>query len=295
LALESGAGFRYNAQVHFPRNFWRRSASVPGVFGKLIEGSRWIRLTAVVLISGVVAFFSSCSTVTRTVVAPPQIEGAVFVGNKACADCHTNIARMFPMSPHARHYKDSPEWASIAGCESCHGAGSKHVAAGGGRGRFIVNPRQDPGACLTCHVAEHAEFSLPSHHPVMEGNMSCVSCHDPHGREIFKPAGGLAMARVNESCATCHREQARHFVYEHKALREGCVSCHSPHGSINAKMLVERDVNLCLKCHAQQQGASGQVMIGKQDHTFLVSRGTCWSAGCHTAVHGSNVSPRMLH
>jgi hypothetical protein len=23
--------------------------------------------------------------------------------------------------------------------------------------------------------------------------------------------------------------------------------------------------------------------------------GTCWSAGCHTAVHGSNFNPRQLY
>lgn len=244
---------------------------------------------------GALGLLASCSTVTRTVSAPPQIEGAHFVGNKTCADCHTNIARMFPASPHARFYKDDPQWAGATGCESCHGAGSKHVAAGGGRGRFIVNPGKDPTSCFQCHLEAHAEFSLPHHHPVAESHMGCVQCHDPHGREIFKPAGGLAMARVNQSCAGCHREQARHFVYEHEALREGCVSCHTPHGSIHSKLLAERDSNLCLKCHAQVQSASGQVIIGKLDHTFLLSAGTCWSAGCHSAVHGSNIHPKMLH
>ena len=95
--------------------------------------------------------------------------------------------------------------------------------------------------------------------------MNCVQCHDPHGGDIFKPAGGLAMARQNESCAQCHRDQTRPFVFEHPAMREGCATCHNPHGSINHKMLVESDPNLCLRCHAQVQGASrsaGQIYIG---------------------------------
>jgi predicted CXXCH cytochrome family protein len=124
-----------------------------------------------------------------------------------------------------------------------------------------------------------------------------VQCHDPHGSDIMKARGGLAMARLNENCAQCHREQARPFVFEHEALREGCTVCHTPHGSINSKLLVQRDANLCLKCHAQTQSLSGRMFIGKQDHSVLVfadvSQGACWSAGCHPAIHGSNTSRKM--
>lgn len=260
-------------------------------------GNPW-RITIAFLFSGLClggAILSSCTTLQRTVSAPPEIEGATFVGNKTCADCHTNITRVFVASPHGRFYKDDLKWAAISGCESCHGPGSKHVAAGGGREKFIVNPRKDPASCYQCHLEVHAEFNLPHHHPVIENRMNCVDCHDPHGREIFKPAGGLAMARLNESCAQCHREQSRPFAFEHEALREGCTACHTPHGSINSKLLVERDNNLCLKCHSQVQLTPGQVVIGKLDHSSFVRRGACWSSGCHTAIHGSNINPRMLY
>ena len=224
-----------------------------------------------------------------------MIEGAEFAGNQACIDCHGNIVRSFAGSPHARFYHDDPASAGITGCESCHGAGSKHIAAGGGRGIFIVNPGKDPANCVQCHVEVNAQFHLPNHHPVVEGQMNCVQCHDPHGRDIMKPAGTLAMSRLNESCATCHREQTKPVLYEHEALREGCVTCHQPHGSVNSKLLVERDNNLCLKCHAQVQATPGEIVIGKRIHTADVRRMTCWSAGCHTAIHGSNIHPRMLY
>jgi predicted CXXCH cytochrome family protein len=256
----------------------------------------WLSASIALSILGLASLvWSSCSTLTRTVVAPPEIEGASFVGNQSCADCHTNISRIFPASPHGRFYKDDLKWASFAGCESCHGPGSKHVAAGGGRGKFIVNPGQDAASCYQCHLEVHAEFKLPHHHPVVENRINCVDCHDPHGRDIRKPAGGLAITQLNQSCAQCHREQARPFAFEHEALREGCTTCHNPHGSINSKLLVERDNNLCLKCHAQVQAAAGQIVIGKLDHSSFVRRGACWSSGCHTAVHGSNISPRMLY
>jgi DmsE family decaheme c-type cytochrome len=167
------------------------------------------------------------------------------------------------------------------------------VAAAGAR-EFIVNPGRDPAACFACHLETHAEFSLPQRHPVLEGRMTCGQCHDPHGQDIMKPAGGLAMARLNESCAGCHREQVRPFVFEHEALREGCVACHQPHGSINPRQITQRDANLCLRCHAQVQ-QPGAVMIGKLDHAQYLRLGGCWSAGCHTAIHGSNIHPKMLY
>ena len=244
------------------------------------------------------AILVSCATGSRVALEPPLIEGAAFVGNKTCYECHTNIARGFPSSPHARLHVEIVSLTEATGCEGCHGPGSKHVAGGGGRGRFIINPGRNPEVCFNCHLETHAQFNLPEHHPVREGKMNCVQCHDPHGRDIMKPARSLAMARLNEQCASCHREQTRPFVFVHEALREACTSCHQPHGSINAKMLIERNNNLCLKCHAQTPGigaGSGKIYIGQYDHTARLRMGTCWSAGCHMAVHGSNIHPKLLY
>ena len=238
---------------------------------------------------------ASCSTLQRSVIAPPEIEGATFVGTKSCYECHTNYVRSFPGSPHARVHFQPVKAAGDAGCEVCHGPGSKHVEVGGGRGRFIINPGRDPSACYACHLQTHAEFNLPNHHPIPEGHMNCVQCHDPHGFDIMKPARGLAMARLNESCAECHREQTKPHVFEHEALRDGCMTCHQPHGSVNPKMLVERDNNLCLKCHAQTHSAAGEIYIGKEPHGAHLALGGCWSAGCHTAVHGSNINPHLRY
>lgn len=264
----------------------------------------WLAAGSVVLVlAGIV--LASCGTVSRTLVASPQIPGASFIGNQQCFYCHTNYASSFQGSV---HFRVRSSWNEVPGgtsCESCHGPGSKHAEAPRERAQFIVNPRKEPAACYSCHQDVELQFRLPQHHPLPEGRMNCVQCHDPHGREIFKPSPGqghgrvaslgLGMARQNEQCASCHREQARSFVFEHEAMREGCVSCHNPHGSINAKMLTERDSNLCLKCHAQIQPKAGELWIGKVNHKTHLSFGSCWSAGCHTAVHGSNFQPSMLY
>lgn len=261
-------------------------------------------LLALILLAGMLPIFGllcvSCIGPTpRAVAVPLEIAGASYVGDHACFDCHSNICRVFPQSPHGRMRLEGAALAGDHGCEACHGPGSRHIAAGGGRGKFIINPGQAPEACLNCHLESASQFRLPAHHPVLEGKMNCVQCHDPHGLDIFKPASGLAMARINQGCAECHRDQARPFIFEHEAMREGCTNCHNPHGSVNAKMLVQRDSNLCLRCHAQAQGPGaggvGALYIGNIDHTSYVRLGACWSAGCHTAVHGSNAHPRLFY
>ena len=266
----------------------------------VVNCGRWLAGSGLVL--GAVAFtllVNSCSTTSRVVLAPPPaIEGAAFVGDKVCADCHATITRVFPASPHARLHLEIAGMSGQQGCEACHGPGSKHVAAGGGS-KFIVNPKHDPAACFQCHLDTHAEFSLPQHHPVVEGRMDCVQCHDPHGMDIMKPATALGLSRQNDTCAGCHRQETKPFVFEHAALREGCAICHNPHGSVNAKLLVQRDNNLCLRCHVQVVEPStvgpGIIVIGKEDHTSHLRYGACWTAGCHTAVHGSNINPYLFY
>ena len=79
-------------------------------------------------------------------------------------------------------------------------------------------------------------------------------------------------------------------------MREGCASCHNPHGSVNAKLLTIRDGNLCLRCHAQnRRNGTTALFIGNVDHTGYVRYGTCWTAGCHAAIHGSNTQPRYFY
>ena len=62
--------------------------------------SHW-RLATLICSGFVAVILISCATVTRTVVAPPEIQGAEFVGSKTCAECHENISRDFPTATHA--------------------------------------------------------------------------------------------------------------------------------------------------------------------------------------------------
>jgi DmsE family decaheme c-type cytochrome len=146
--------------------------------------------------------------------------------------------------------------------------------------------------CYQCHADVRGQFSLPSHHPVPEGRLSCTQCHSPHKGSIHA-GGGTALLSENDACIRCHSAQRGPFVFEHEALREGCTVCHAPHGSVNAKLLTVRNANLCFKCHFQQQLSGGGLSIGGSQHDVRVKLGTCWTAGCHEAVHGSRVSSSL--
>ncbi len=44
-------------------------------------------------------------------------------------------------------------------------------------------------------------------------------------------------------------------------------------------MLTVRDANLCLKCHFQQQGQGGAILIGGADHTTRLQPGHLLARG----------------
>ena len=215
---------------------------------------------------------------------PDGMKGAKYVGTETCVTCHEKEGKEFMLSTHARISNDKVEGAP-QGCEMCHGPGSIHADAGGGKGKGdIINPRKSPEICFTCHMDKKMEFRLPYHHPVLEGKMSCADCHNLHGTEA-RPWSATSMGDINEACFKCHKDQRGPFIWEHEALREGCTTCHKVHGSINDKMLVVRDSNLCLRCHIQTDFPT----IGNRSgHSADLPRGTCFSAGCHQQVHGSN-------
>src|SRR5262249_4686560 len=240
----------------------------------------------------VAAALISCSTTQsqRTVMAPPTIPGATFVGSETCAQCHEEIHRDFNTATHMRLKAEGPNALNV-GCESCHGPGSTHNQSGGARGT-IINPRRSPETCFNCHREMAGRFQLPNHHPVPEGKISCADCHNPHkGPAII--GSGTALSTEQDTCGKCHIAQRGPFVFEHEAVREGCTTCHQPHGSVNARMLIERNHVLCLKCHFQQQTVGGKIYIGGQEHSGRLSRGTCWSGGCHEAVHGSQIGSSL--
>lgn len=211
------------------------------------------------------------------------LKKATYVGMDTCAQCHDKEYKEYKLSPHYRIFvkKDT---AGAEGCETCHGPGSIHVDNGGGIGVGIINPKKDPEICFTCHTDKKMQFRLPYHHPVLEGKMSCTDCHDAHGIDV-SPWTATSENGVNEVCFKCHTDKRGPYIWKHDALKDGCTVCHQVHGSVNDKMLIANDYNLCLRCHAV---VTSPTFYGHSSSRW--AEGTCWTAGCHPTIHGSNFS-----
>ncbi len=259
----------------------------------MIKRPKWTKKS--LMIGGAAAWgllLISCMMVDRTAVVPPQIPGATYVGTKECTQCHEEQTGHFATATHAKLALADAKVGNT-GCEACHGPGSLHVKAGGGRGT-IINPKKSPEACFQCHLDKRGQFALPNSHQVMNGKMSCADCHDPHEGPAIKGTGASLEAE-NETCTKCHTAQKGPFIFKHNAMKEGCIACHNPHGTVNQKMLVARDANLCLRCHLEVSSTPGTLNVGGEDHRSRLNSTTCWGVGCHEAIHGSNINKALRY
>jgi predicted CXXCH cytochrome family protein len=138
-----------------------------------------------------------------------------------------------------------------------------------------MQPRsQKNDACLKCHQAQVGEMSLPYHHPLREGKISCVDCHDPHGGS---GRNNLRTANVNQLCLGCHAQYRGPFAYQHPPVMENCMSCHTAHGSPNTNLLSVSQPALCLQCHAAHHNGANLPLVDR-------------CTNCHASIHGSDIA-----
>jgi DmsE family decaheme c-type cytochrome len=182
-----------------------------------------------------------------------------------CLGCHAGQASRF-------EFRTSDHGLSNVACTDCHGEHRSHRAE-----HLLESPL--PRLCYGCHLEVRAQFALPEHHKVDEGVVSCLDCHEAHGRRALAPL----RASESRACLRCHGDIEGPFVFEHAALvTEGCVRCHEPHGSVNRHLLVRQQVaQLCYECHAVTP--ANHLQPSFRDCTR-----------CHVSIHGSNVDPRFL-
>jgi DmsE family decaheme c-type cytochrome len=186
---------------------------------------------------------------------------AHFVGDKVCLGCHSTQAAEFQKTLMGRISLTQP---GKFACENCHGPGSAHAKAGGGRGvgGIMSFETDDPrtseeknSVCLACH--ERGDRTLWQGSVHEERNLACVNCHT-----IMKSVSRknqLKTAFEPDTCFQCHKDRrAQMFRSSHMPMREGkivCSDCHNPHGSITESLLKKDSINdVCYTCHAEKRG-----------------------------------------
>jgi DmsE family decaheme c-type cytochrome len=205
-------------------------------------------------------------------------------GETTCTACHDGHRfESWSMSAHR---------SNGVSCTDCHTAHAAH-----GTPRASVTE-----TCLSCHNEVRAAGYMPSHHPVAEGKMTCVDCHDPHGGD-----GEFAQdGNVREMCFTCHAGYEGPFIYDHAPAAENCLICHSPHGSVADNLLKQQEPTLCLNCHSMHFHAGVVGVDGEFDTPQAPDRGgvstpDAWKrvmltkcTQCHTEIHGSDLPSQSI-
>lgn len=100
--------------------------------------------------------------------------------------------------------------------------------------------------------------------------------------QFFEPLEGLEAPDdvTGVDCAMCHGDAAQQVEHPHAPAFEGsCDSCHQTVGEGGHGALISDTRSLCLSCH--------------QDMPEHYPALTCWTANCHSDVHGSNVDPYL--
>ncbi|HXH28401.1 MAG TPA: DmsE family decaheme c-type cytochrome [Candidatus Polarisedimenticolia bacterium] len=218
-----------------------------------------------------------------TVVLDPE----KYAGMEVCATCHEDKAREVAKTVHGAAKLPARIAKPLWGCEGCHGPGKAHAESGGDTSLIHrlsqATPEERTAVCLSCHGGQDERINFRrSEHQI--GQVSCDSCHAPHGE------GGherLLRKEPNDLCFSCHGEKRNDFSLPfHHKVPEGlmkCVDCHNQHGGFTRQQRAFGTDAPCLRCHSDKQGPF------TYEHLALRLEGC---TGCHLP-HGSN-NPRLL-
>ncbi len=200
---------------------------------------------------------AACFAAFIAITSAPAIAQAP--GPEVCANCHEDYVASFRASMHGTK-ADPRTPVSHGGCAVCHGDGTEHVKAGGGRGvggiknlgSKTLPAEEKTKVCLTCHQGGSRIHWQSSTHGTRD--VACSNCHKVHvAQDTVRDK-----QTQTEVCFTCHKEQraqvnrpVHHPVIEGKM---SCSSCHNVHGD-NPKQLVRATVNeTCFSCHMEKRG-----------------------------------------
>jgi DmsE family decaheme c-type cytochrome len=219
--------------------------------------------------------------------------------SSVCLSCHESNRHLAFWSA-GKHKKND---VACSDCHSLHGTPGAGSSIALNKPNPSVTPYQTTSrqlqyeTCTSCHRQIRSQLLKPSHHPIIEGRITCNDCHNPHG------ALSQAMVKaesIPQLCTSCHAEKRGPFIWGHPPVEENCLTCHNSHGSNHARLLAEKAPNVCQDCHdaARHPGTvydarGGWRPVAPQTapapNTRLIARGC---VNCHFQVHGSN-APAM--
>jgi DmsE family decaheme c-type cytochrome len=207
------------------------------------------------------------------------------VRSGVCLTCHENQPGRAMWASGVHRKKD----VSCSDCHTTHGYARTAKGYGTTLTGLGYSPTWEYQTCGKCHLDIKAQVNRRSHHPIIEGRVTCSSCHQPHGT---MDQYMIRAASTNQLCYKCHAEKRGPFMWEHPPVEENCMSCHKPHGSVHLRLTSEKVPNLCQGCHDATRHPGTRY---SRETTFRGPTATQSSRSfgraclnCHINVHGSN-------
>jgi predicted CXXCH cytochrome family protein len=203
--------------------------------------------------------------------------------NHMCGECHTtNFAKGFS----AQTQRFDTRFSELGnGCESCHGAGSKHVAAqrsgrvdAGDAMLALTNQSSQIEQCGVCH-ARRVRLSEPvagreKLHETWRPELIQDGLYFADGQfrdEVFEIGSFLQskMAAHDVRCTSCHEPHRGKLKAEGNAL---CTQCHAPKYDSEEHHFHASgsDGAQCVSCHMPQR--TYMVVHARRDHRIAVPR-----------------------
>lgn len=197
--------------------------------------------------------------------------------DNSCQSCHAKNSKLMS-------WKFADHTRAGVKCSDCHSIHSSKIGKGGKLASSLKDKNSE--MCISCHQGVMSRFNMPSRHPVKEGAMSCINCHDPHASKQ------TSQKSKTEQCTKCHQSVRGPHAMEHAPVTEDCMICHNPHGSPQRKLLKTAQPTLCIQCHTvagRRHGVSGNASQTQRITGAALRNCT----GCHAQIHGSSGDPHM--
>ncbi len=208
----------------------------------------------------------------RWINSPGYIDGTADFSrpvNPACLECHATYLRALSLNPATNRYDRDSLVVGIS-CESCHGAGARHVAERSSPrngqepspDHAILNPAKfsrdrQVDLCAECHNGIQREglapaFSYIPGHPLSDYFRPIpadpAEHPDVHGNQVgLLQRSTCYVSSPQMTCSTCHDVHGPEKAAASYSAR--CLGCHQWQSCGMAKQMGHAITNNCIDCH----------------------------------------------